>query len=82
MAVGDYSAIFIHGWFPSDGAVPDDVEVFLHGWWSGVEPPTSAPLVLHFVAVSTKTKHYDAVSTKVKHITVSSGKNIHFIAEE
>ena len=66
MAVGDYSAILTHGWFPEDGLVPGPVEVFIHGWYRGVEVVviTSAPNIITFVAKSAQDYFFNAKSAQ------------------
>ena len=70
MAVGDYSAVFTHGWFPEDGLVPGPAEVFTHGWFRVVVIITSAPNIITFTANSGKTLVFTANSGKTLVFTV------------
>ena len=84
MAVGDFSAIMTHGWFPEDGLVPGPAEIFTHGWYRGVEVViiTSAPNIITFDANSAKTLSLTAVSSKTCTFTANSAKTLVFVVKE
>ncbi|KKK72478.1 hypothetical protein LCGC14_2903460 [marine sediment metagenome] len=84
MAVGDYSAILTHGWFPEDGLVPGPVEVFIHGWYRGVEVViiTSAPNIITFVANSARGYTFIANSAREYTFEAKSAKTYIFPVDE
>ena len=84
MAVGDYSAVFTHGWFPEDGLVPGPAEVFTHGWWRVVEVViiTSAPNIITFVANSAREYIFKAKSARVYTFEAKSAKTYTFPVDE
>ena len=82
MAVGDYSAILTHGWFPEDGLVPGPAEVFTHGWFRVVVVITSAPNIITFDANSAKTLSFASNSLKVCTFTANSVKALVFTIKE